>query len=115
MDELLTAIHILEAYDEISCIQQSENKLKYITFSIRKHDFLMLCPEESVPSSRVTIFAVNDTCDAYPHIMTEGFDIGKDKSFPEGNYKALCLYESGSVIMSLFTFEEKIVDAIERL
>lgn len=115
MDDLLLATHVLETYDEITRIHQSETENRYITFSIKDHEFLMICPEQDVPSSKTEIFAVNETCDVYPHIMTEGFNVKNDKHLPAGNYKALCLYESGSVIMSLFTFEEKIIDAIERL
>ena len=115
MDDLLLAVSILETFDEITKIRPSESEIKYVSFSLYNHDFLMLCPKQEIPSSEVTIFAVNDVIKEYPHIVTNGFDVAKGKKLPAGNYRSLCLYESGSVIMSLFSFEEKIIDAVERL
>lgn len=115
MDELLLATSLLETFDEITKIEPSRSEIKYISFSLFDHDFLMLCPEYDIPSSEVTIFAVNETLKDYPHIGITGIDVPKNKDLPEGNYKTLCLYESGSVVMSLLSFEEKIIDAIERL
>jgi len=115
LDDLLLAVSVLETFDEITKIKPSESEIRYVSFSLYDHDFLMLCPRQEIPSSEVTIFAVNDLIKEYPHIVTNGFDVAKDKKLPEGNYRSLCLYESGSVIMSLFSFEEKIIDAVERL
>ena len=68
--------------------KQSENKLKYITLSIRKHDFF-----NAMSGRKRSIFTSDHICsewyfDAYPHIMTEGFDIERINHFSEGNYKS---------------------------
>ena len=70
MDDLLLAVSILETFDEITKIRPSESEIKYVSFSLYNHDFLMLCPKQEIPSSEVTIFAVNDVIKEYPHIIT---------------------------------------------
>ena len=115
MDELGHAVDVLRTFEEITNVNISNNEIKYITFVLEKHDFLMLCPSVDMPSSKVSIFAMNDQNFDYPHIMTEGFDVLPEKNLPEGNYRSLCLYEEGDMVMSLFSYEEKIIDSIERL
>lgn len=38
-----------------------------------------------------------------------------DKSLPNGEYRYVCLAEQESVVYSLLSFEEKILDAVDRL
>ena len=115
MDELSLAIDILKSFDEVEDIRESKDDFKYISFVVEHHNFLMLCPKYNIPSSKVTIFVLDEVCYDYPHIVSEGFNIPDGKSMPKGNYRSLCLYEDGSVIMSLLSYEEKIVDATQRL
>ena len=115
MDELALAVDILKTYEDITNINTSKNDIKYVTFAIENHDYLMLCPSLDIPSSKASIFVVDDNTYDYPHIMTEVLDVQNGKGLPAGKYRSLCLYEDGSVIMSLFTYEEKIIDSIDRL
>ena len=39
----------------------------------------------------------------------------KEKCYQLGNTDGICLYEQGSVVQSLFSYEEKIIDALDRL
>lgn len=115
LDDLDLAKSIIESYEEISDVEVTDNVFKYVTFRVNNEKFLFICPDRQVPSSKVRILIVDNSNFNYPHIGTEVLDVQKGKKLPEGKYRFLCLYEDESVIFSLYTYEEKVMDSVERL
>ena len=106
MDEIKTIREILSSYDEISNISDDG---KIVFFELYNNTYGLLFLPLTDPLSRPIIFIKDDEQYDYPHIMLSEIPINGD------NYRALCLYESGTQIEYIKTYEEKLIDAINRL
>lgn len=106
MDEIKTIREILSSYDEISNISDDG---KIVFFELYNNTYGLLFLPLTDPLSRPIIFIKDDEQYDYPHIMLLEIPINGD------NYRALCLYESGTQIEYIKTYEEKLIDAINRL
>lgn len=104
---------ILESYDEVSVINEIEDKILLI--SLFGKEFLFIAPLGDKPSSVATIWLYNDDGTDFPHVMLRDIPIPKRITLPEGNYRWVCLYEQESIVNTLVSYEDKITDAIDRL
>lgn len=110
----LSARDILLLFEEIT-IDSSFSGETDVIFYINNKKFVLICPLEEMPSSQVLIFALDDDTYDRPHIMLSEIDYEGSVNLPKGKYRNICLYEAGSVVFSLLSYEEKITDAIQRL
>lgn len=108
------AFDILSAYEELN-VDSSVSTEDVIVFRLEEMSFAFLCPEKDITTSCALIFVLDATTFDQPHIMLNEIDFRGNSVLPKGNYRSVCLYESGSIINALMSYEEKIVDAIERL
>ena len=109
-----TAFEIISSYEEFK-IESSPDVEDIVLFRFEERRFAYLCPDREKPSSVGIIFALDDATFDQPHILLYEIDYAGSSSLPQGKYRGVCLYESGSVIYSLMSYEEKIIDAVERL
>lgn len=109
-----TAFEIISTYEEFE-IESSPEVEDVVIFKFGERRFAYLCPDKDDPSSFGMIFSLDDTIFEQPHIMLYEYDYAGGSLLPEGRYRMVCLYENNSVIYSLMSYEEKIIDAIERL
>ena len=111
--EVMSTKDILESYDEIRDVRQINDDVFFI--SLFEKQFLLLLPSAEDPASEAEVWLFNDEFLDYPHVMLRECKLEKEQPFPEGTYRAVCLYEQESVVHSLFPYEEKITDCIDRL
>lgn len=106
MDEKKTIKKILSSYDEIKVTNEDDF---VIFFELYGSEYGMVYPLKEIRTSRPIIIIKDNKNYDYPHIMLSEIPIN-------GNiYRSICLYEAGSQIEYLKTYEEKVVDAIDRL
>ena len=110
MDNMKTIKDILELYDEISEIEELDEW--HVFFNLRGCRFILIMPDHQEKWSRPFICVHNNDSLNLPHVMLHSFN---DKSLPNGEYRYVCLAEQESVVYSLLSFEEKILDAVDRL
>ena len=113
MDEQMTAKEILETYDNIVVIQVYLED--WVMFRLFGKEFLLMSPSKDDISSMATICLYNDEGLDFPHILLKNINIDEGEMLPAGKYRWVCLYEQESVVQSLFSYEEKIMDAVDRL
>lgn len=109
----MTAKEILESFSEINNINQFSEDI--ISFTLYGKRFLMLLPSRENSASRADVLLCNDEFLDYPHIMLRDYKVENDKDLPKGEYRGVCLYEQESIVNSILTYEDKIVDCIDRL
>lgn len=109
----MTVKEILESYEEITVGQQIIDGVLF--FTMFEKQFLFLAPSEDDPASKATIYLFNDELLDQPHIMLRDTSFSDIKSFPKGTYRWICLYEQDSIVNTLVSYEDKIVDCIDRL
>ena len=109
----MTAKEILESYDEITVDQQIIDGVLF--FTMFEKQFLFLAPSEDDPASKATIYLFNDELLDYPHIMLRDTSFSDIERFPKGTYRWICLYEQESIVNTLVSYENKIIDCIDRL
>lgn len=114
MDNVKIAKNILESYENIVVDDSLKSDL-VVLFTFYEKKFVLFCGKEENVYSKISIFILNEKNFNYPHIIFDGICIEEKDGFPDGNYRAVCLYEQNSVIASIQTYEEKIKDAIDRL
>lgn len=113
MDNLSVAKAILESYKEITVLKELQTG--DFVISLRGKQFLFLIPDENDPASKASVYLYNDDGLDYPHIMLYERNISGVSDIPDGKYRWVCLYEHESVVNSLSSFVEKIIDAVDRL
>lgn len=106
MDEIKIIREVLSSYEEISVISDDGT---IVFFELYNNTYGLLFLSLTDPLSRPIIFIKNDEQYNYPHIMLSEIPIKGE------NYRVLCLYESGTQIEYIKTYEEKLIDAINRL
>lgn len=100
-------VKILDSYDEISQIREEDEK---IFFSINNMEFLFSYTDIDNKTDMPVIMIRNEKKYDYPHIMPIQYSTKDD-----GDYRIICLYGSNEIIHFMYTYEEKIVDIVERL
>lgn len=95
-----------EADEEIKITRESEG---IIYFKLYDKEYGIWYFNEELKTIPPMFFAVNDVGYDYPHIMTSDIEIQGD------SFRNICLYETGSNVNYIQSYEEKICDAIKRL
>lgn len=113
LDNCMTVKEILETYDGVSVEQVILED--FVMFRLFEKEFLLVGPSKDDRSSEALIYLFNDEGEEFPHILLRDIEIDKDKALPSGKYRCICLYEQESIVNSLFSYEEKIIDAVDRL
>lgn len=108
------AFEIISSYTEFE-VESSPDIEETVVFKYGERRFAFLCPDKENPSSSGRIFALDDATFDQPHIFLNEIDFAGNDILPRGKYRYICLYESGSVINALLSYDDKIVDAVERL
>lgn len=108
------AFEIISSYEQIS-VESSPDIEEVIIFSYGERRFAFICPQKDDPASSGCMLTLNDTLFNQPHILLREIDFEGCSTLPPGKYRNICLYESGSIVYSLLSYEDKIIDAIERL
>lgn len=114
MAEINIAKYILETYDEIT-IEESRSNDNVIMFWLFDKLFALICPLRDDSTSKAIICVIDDKNFDYPHIMLDELEFDGSEFLPKGKYRSICLHEAGSLVSSLQTYEEKIIDEIDRL
>ena len=109
----MTAKDILESYEELEDLRQIDEGIFF--FVLYDKQFLLCLPSEKNPASEAKVWLYNDELFDYPHIMLQECRIETGETIPKGTYRVVCLYEHESVVNSIFSYEEKITDCIDRL
>ncbi len=99
---------ILSSYDGIK-ISYEEDDIVFFNYNDKEYGFWY--PKEENKTNRPFILVKNDDRYNYPHILQFEIPLNKDKQ----KYRLVCLHESGKTINYLMSYEEKIIDAIDRL
>lgn len=109
----MTVKEILESYEEITVEEQILEGVLFFTLHEKK--FLFIAPEEDDPSSKASVYLYNDKLLDYPHIMLREETITEGKELPNGTYRWVCLFEQDSIVNTIVSYENKIIDCIDRL
>ena len=109
----MTIKEILESYEEITVEEQILEGMLFFTLFEKK--FLFFAPEENDPSSKAAVYLYNDNFLDYPHIMLRENTITEVKDLPKGTYRWICLFEQDSMVNTIISYEDKIIDCIDRL
>ncbi|RHM55824.1 ThiF family adenylyltransferase [Mitsuokella sp. AF33-22] len=104
---------ILEQFEQIS----DTKNIKDIAYSfyVDKKEFLLFPPRLDFPESKVSLFINVKHVGFIPHIFFYDYTKKEFDFLPDEAYAPLCLYEAYDYISSLFSYEDKIYDAIRRL
>lgn len=113
MDNQITVREILESYDEISIDKELIDGV--FLFTLSETQFLFIAPSKDEPASSATIYLFNDDGLDFPHIMLQEETYPDFKDLPDGKYRWVCLYEQESIVNSIVPYEDKVIDAIDRL
>ena len=105
---------ILLSYEEIEVDEPNSNDV-IIIFKMCDRRFALWCPDQDDITSSVVVCVLDDDTFDQPHIMLREVYFDGTSVLPEGKYRSICLYENGSVVSALMSYEEKIIDAVERL
>lgn len=100
-------IEILMTYEEITDVREEDEK---IFFSINDMEFIFLYTRIENRTNMPSIMIKDEQKYNYPHIMP--FHFGSKDT---GVYREVCLYESNEIINFMSTYEEKIIDILNRL
>lgn len=100
---------ILSTYDEIEILSEEDNGIVF--FKLKNKEFGIWYFKEEMRTSKPFVLVKNDSEYDYPHIMQFEIPVDKDKQ----KYRYVCLHGSGDTINYLMSYEEKIIDTIDRL
>lgn len=106
MDEKETVKEILSSYDEIKILEEKDG---IIFFELHNNEYGFLYSSKEEPTENPTIIIKDYERYDCPHIMLS------ENTLYENKYRVICLHEDGSVISYLQSYEEKIIDIIDRL
>lgn len=105
---------ILLSYEEIEVDEANSNDI-VIIFKMCDRRFALWCPDRDDITSSVIVWVLDDASFDQPHIMLREIYFDGASVLPAGKYRSICLYENGSVVNAVMSYEEKIIDAVERL
>ena len=97
-------MNILGKYEEITVIESNSEMILFMLFG---REYCCIYPLKENRTGKVCFLVKNDKQYDYPHILS--FKEYSDK------YKYVCLYRNDDMIHFLQTYEEKVIDAVERL
>lgn len=100
---------ILSSYDEIEMLNEEED---IIFFKCKEKVYGIWYFKKESKTRNPIIVVKNDESYDYPHILPLEIPLDNDK---KDKYRILCLHESGSTIKYLQSYEEKIIDIVDRL
>ena len=109
MDEILVAKEILDTYEDIVISNIIENK---IFFLLKNNEYVLFLFSRNEKTSFPAILTKSEIAFCYPHFMQPEYQLIHDI---QDQYGVVCLRESDTTIKYLLTYEEKIIDTIERL
>ena len=109
MDEKETVIAILTSYDEVDEISGDE---KIVLFKMQDKHFALLYNFGNNSNEFPLVFILREDFKNLPHVMRDGLKL--DNRTNE-LYHMICIRESETEVVFLYTFEEMIIDTIERL
>ena len=98
---------ILMSYAEISSVREEDEK---IFFSINNMEFIFRYTQLESKTDMPMIMIRNEKKYDYPHIMPFHFRFKDDE-----DYRFICLHENNEMINFMSTYEEKIIDTVDRL
>lgn len=110
MEESKIIKDILLSYKIIELTEEEERDI--IFFKLYEKEYGIWYSNKENKISHPTILVKNDKEYDYPHIMYYEFPLDDEKN---NKYRYVCLYESNDYIQYLQSFEEKIIDIIDRL
>lgn len=113
MDNQMTVREILESYDEIAIDKEIIDGVFLFTLSGKQ--FLFIAPFEDEPASKSTVYLFNGDGLDFPHIMLQEETFPDIKDLPDGKYRWVCLYEQESIVNTIVPYEDKVIDAVDRL
>lgn len=108
------AFGIISSYDEFD-LESSPETEGVVIFKFGERRFAYLCPDKENTISSGIVCSLDDETFDQPHILLYEYDYPGCSILPKGKYRGVCLYESGSVIYAMLSYEDKIRDTIERL
>lgn len=104
---------LVESYDEITIEEEISSSV--FRFSLFGEQFLFFAPSENNPELNAYVFLCNDSDLDIPHIMLGEKTIHNVEGLPDGTYRYVCLFEHESIVSHIISFEDKILDTIDRL
>ena len=113
MDKSITVRDLLCSYEELTIDSEINDHIFLV--SLFGKQFLFVAPSENKTSAKVSVFLYNDLGFDFPHVLLQEGTIEDGDVIPKGEYRFVCLYEHESVVNSITSFEDKIIDAVERL
>lgn len=113
MDNQITVRDLLESYDEIAI--DNEFIDGFFLISLFGKQFLFIAPFQEKPESSAIVYLYNDIGLDIPHIMLREKTFDNIKYLPDGKYRWVCLYEQDSIVNSIISYNDKVIDAIDRL
>ncbi len=108
-----SVVKILSSYNEI--VVNTELSFGAVLFELLGLEFIIFPPNEENPASVADVYLRNNDGLDYPHIMLYDDPVFEDSLIPPGKYRWVCLYEHESTVNSLWSYEEKIRNSIDRL
>lgn len=109
MDKKEIVSKILDSYEEITITGEEEG---IIFFKLKEKEYGCWYPELNQDTSSPIILVKNDVEYNYPHILPTSIPIDKNLI---NKYRYVCLNENDGTIAFLQSYEEKIIDMVERL
>jgi len=109
LDEKEIVKQILSSYNEITVTEVVDN-IVFFMLKGKEYGFSYTMKQEEIGSPYILV--KNENKYNYPHILP--FDVPADME-KKDKYRFICLYENENVIRYLQTYEEKIIDTVERL
>lgn len=108
MDKNQIIKDILSTYKDIQFLNEEDD---IVFFKLKEKEYGIWYPKGENRISKPLILVRNDNQYDYPHILPFEIPIDKDKQ----KYRLVCLHEAGNTINYLMSYEEKIIDTIDRL
>lgn len=104
---------ILKEFNEINIVQEISGLA--CLFQVTGKVFLMETTSTADMDSIIYVYLYNDDGVGIPHVS-----LSPDKPIttdvcPKGQFRKLCLYESESIVFSLYSYKEKVRDAVNRV
>lgn len=108
-----TVRDILSDLDKITVEEQIADDIFLI--SLLGNRFILWTPSKDELACMPLVLLYNNSEFDFPHIMLSDITIGEGETLPEGKYRFVCLYENDDSVNSIISYEDKIIDVMNRL
>ena len=108
MDGIAIAKEIIETYEDIDISRIIENQ---VFFHYNGNEYVLILFNDEERTRLPIILAKKDIALTYPHFMYREHSLGQEE---QNKYVVICLREADTVVSYLMSYEEKIIDTIER-